>query len=226
MRTAAGITTTHSRRASNRKKRQEKARKGIHSGGGGIGSSSLEEKEYRNAVRIDYLEECKHDNYDEVEHGQDDPEEEYNEEEEFEPSSRRKGKRKRNTAKDKKKSAGANKEDLKRLKPRSLASILLEESARNSERAKSYIEAEALPTKPSYPTREFCPVTGLFGIYKDPKSGVKFANLKALEQIQERLPPWLSRGGSAVYSEAIKSLRNKLCDKSNNTKLMKKSKGA
>jgi len=59
--------------------------------------------------------------------------------------------------------------------------------------------------------RKFCPVTGLEGLYTDPKSGIPYANLKALEQIRERQPPWIlqgSSGGVASYFEAVKSLRN------------------
>ena len=209
MRTAAGITATTQSRRSDRQKRQQrqqKARKGIHAGG--ASGASLEEEEYRNAIRIDHLEECAHNDYDEPEQ-----EDEYNEEDEIEPSRGKRAKRKRPPAKKNKATKDA--ASAKRLKPRSLSSILVEEARRNSNRAKCFVEAEALPGKVAYPVRKFCPVTGLFGIYKDPKSGVHFANLKALEQIQERLPPWLSHGGSASYSETIKSLRSSLSTSQN-----------
>jgi len=96
-----------------------------------------------------------------------------------------------------------------RLRPRTLASILVEESSRNDSVAKGYLDAEAEPpSRGRYPQRKFCPVTGLLGIYTDPKSGLPYANLRALEQIQERVPPWINLGGIASYMEAVKSLRN------------------
>ena len=59
--------------------------------------------------------------------------------------------------------------------------------------------------------RKFCPVTGLFGIYTDPKSGIPYADLTALEQIRERAPPWMNssvaNSGNATYFEAMNSLR-------------------
>jgi len=108
------------------------------------------------------------------------------------------------------------------LKPRSLASVLIEESARVNRDSivPKYLNAEARPSSSTplqqcrYPPRKFCPVTGLEGFYKDQKSGIPYATLKALEQIQERAPPWMdsgstgSGGGSASYYEAVKSLRN------------------
>ena len=62
-----------------------------------------------------------------------------------------------------------------------------------------------------YPKRrKFCPFTGLEDVYMDPKSGIPYASLKALEQIRERQPPWILQGnaGTASYYEAVKSLRN------------------
>ena len=201
MRSAAGISLAIQSRRSDRQKRQQrqqKARKGTYADGS-MGSN-LEEMEYRNAVRIDHLEECVHDDYEEPEQ-----EDEYNEEDEIEPSRGKRAKRKKSVPKKKRSNVDV---AAKRMKPRSLSSILVEEASRNSSRVKHYVEAEALPGNVVYPARKFCPVTGLFGVYKDPKSGVHYANLKALEQIQERLPPWLSHGGSATYSETMKSLRN------------------
>jgi len=100
----------------------------------------------------------------------------------------------------------------KRFKSRSLASILIEESGRSDGIVKEYLEAEARPTqnKVVYPKRKFCPVTGLLGVYTDPKSRISYANLDALEQLRERSPPWLTSlgAGSAAYHDAIKSLRN------------------
>ena len=96
----------------------------------------------------------------------------------------------------------------KRLRPRSLASILIEESSRPDGVVRMYLDAESRPPPSRYPPRKFCPVTGLFGVYTDPKSGIPYANLKALEQIKERAPPWMTLGGSAAYSEAVKSLKD------------------
>jgi hypothetical protein len=97
----------------------------------------------------------------------------------------------------------------KRFKPRSLASILVEEASRQDGVAKAFLEAEAtLAPSQRLPPRKFCPVTGLFGIYTDPKSGIPYANLSALEQIQERTPPWMTLSGTAAYLEAVTSLHN------------------
>ena len=105
----------------------------------------------------------------------------------------------------------------KRFKPRSLASVLIEEASwRKLGKARGYLDAEALPRKGAsgeilYPPRKFCPVTGLEGLYTDPKSGVPYADLTALEQIRERVPPWMGAstgGGTASYYEAVKSLRS------------------
>jgi hypothetical protein len=94
-----------------------------------------------------------------------------------------------------------------RFKPRSLASILVEEASRQDGAATAFLAAEAtLAPSQRLPPRKFCPVTGLFGIYTDPKSGIPYANLKALEQIQERAPPWMTLSGTAAYLEAATSL--------------------
>jgi len=214
MRSAAGISATKLSRRSDRQRRQQKARKGFTEHGR---VTSLEDVEYRAAVRIDHLEESKADEYDSQEEDEDASlaaDQEYDEEEELEERNGRGKKRK----KTKKRKPAMNKKsklkaslvaDQKRLKPRSLASILLEEATvvggGEGTRLRDYVNAEAKPRFETYPARKFCPVTGQFGIYKDPKCGVHYATLKALEQIQERLPPWMSRGGSAAYSEAMKS---------------------
>lgn len=108
----------------------------------------------------------------------------------------------------------------KRFKSRTVASILLEEvnredgvayawledEARNARRRKGHIHdvAAYLPM----PARKFCPVTGMEGIYTEPKTGLPYANLKALEQVRERPPPWMNLGGSLAYHEAVKSIRD------------------
>ena len=107
----------------------------------------------------------------------------------------------------------------KRFKPRSLANILLEEVNRDDGIAYTWLETEARTNNVKrqrsegnnhrqQPARKFCPVTGMEGIYTEPKSGIPFANLKALEQIRERPPPWMTLGGNIAYHEAVKSIRD------------------
>jgi hypothetical protein len=96
----------------------------------------------------------------------------------------------------------------KRFKARSLASVLLEEVNRDDGVGKAWMENEARKKGPQMPARKFCPVTGMEGIYTEPKSGIRYANLQALEQIRERPPPWMTLGGSLAYHEALKSIRD------------------
>jgi YL1 nuclear protein C-terminal domain len=96
----------------------------------------------------------------------------------------------------------------KRFKARSVASILLEEVSREDGIAKEWLQAEARGRQEQVPSRKFCPVTGMEGIYTEPKTGIPFANLQALEQIQERPPPWMTLGGTLAYHEAVKSIRD------------------
>ena len=78
----------------------------------------------------------------------------------------------------------------------------------NGGSARAFIDAEARAEQP-LPRRKFCPVTGLEGIYTDPKSGIPYATQQALEQIRERPPPWMTLPGThAAYWEAVKSLRD------------------
>jgi len=193
----ASIGRPSSARRSDRQKkrtRREKARKSLDQF-----ESSTEQKEYRAAVRIDALEDVVEPADTSLE------EEEYDEDEAEYSGKRRRGATKR--AAKSKASAGA---APKRLKSRNLASILMEDAGKPHGTTKKYLAAEArpLPGQPSYPPRKFCPVTGLFGTYTDPKSGVPYAALSSLEQIRERVPPWMSLSGATAYSEAIKSLRN------------------
>jgi len=195
MRSAAGAAalpkslqvSTTARRSDRRRKqsRREKARKVTN-----LGDASSED--FRAAVWLDALE-----NVDPAGGGADD-DEEYDELEELE------------TKRKKRKSATATKAGVlpKRFKPRSFASILLEEAGREDGTAKAYLDSEPLlPKNQIKPARKFCPVTGLEGIYTEPKSSIPYANLTALEQIRERAPPWMALGGTASYWEAIKSLR-------------------
>jgi len=190
MRNAAGSSLSSARRSSNRQKKQsrrDKSRKSVSEA-----SSSLENREYRMATRIDALEGI-------VELGEE-LEEEYDEFDDETAGSKRKRSKRGNPK---------NHAVSKRLKARSLASILMEDAGRADGVTTEYLQAEAKPKAHGrYPPRKFCPVTGLFGIYTDPKTGIPYANLTALEQIRERAPPWMNYGGSAAYSEAVKSLRN------------------
>jgi len=202
---SAGATTlggpSLARRSDRQKKhsRREKARKALDQL-----ESTTEQQEYRAAARIDALEDVLPDE-DEIIAEQEE-EDEYDEEvdEGVTNTTKRKRVSKRRVAK--KKNAAL----PKRFKPRSLASILMEEAGRpNGGIVPKYLAAEAIrPITPHYPLRKICPVTGLFAKYTDPKSGVPFANLQALEQIQERVPPWTTLSGATAYYEAVKSLRN------------------
>jgi len=190
----AGMPSKDNRR-SDRQKRREKARKSTFSFAKGSSGSDMEE--YRNAVRLEILEGVEIEMIEE--------EEEYDELDEFNAESG--GRKRQRTGASKKKSSGL---ISKRFKPRSLASILIEESSRSDGVSKKNLDAEARPFKYKYPTRKFCPVTGLEGLHNDPKSGIPYANAKALGHIRERSPPWMGSlgGGTASYFEAVKSLRN------------------
>jgi hypothetical protein len=96
----------------------------------------------------------------------------------------------------------------KRFKPRSLANILLEEVNREDGVAHSWLATEARTVKSKIPARKFCPVTGMMGIYTEPKSGIPYSDLKALTQIRERAPPWMQLASSNAYHEATKSIRD------------------
>ena len=110
----------------------------------------------------------------------------------------------------------------KRFKSRTVANILLEEVNRDDGVAYAWLEDEARIARRHsnndrkhgttflqlLPARKFCPVTGMEGIYTEPKSGLPYANLKALEQVRERPPPWMNLGGSLAYHEAVKSIRD------------------
>eukprot|EP00571_Detonula_confervacea_P007307 CAMPEP_0172332366 /NCGR_PEP_ID=MMETSP1058-20130122/62399_1 /TAXON_ID=83371 /ORGANISM="Detonula confervacea, Strain CCMP 353" /LENGTH=266 /DNA_ID=CAMNT_0013049647 /DNA_START=15 /DNA_END=815 /DNA_ORIENTATION=- len=225
-----------SRASDRRRKRRDKARKSSaygDGGGAGGGSSSLEEKDFRVAIHMDMLEGVT-DNAVALDGDDDDEYDEFADLED-DGGGKSKGKAK---SKRKRKSAvggGAGKKTSsvpKYLKARSLASILIEEASRSDSVAKQYVGASARRlgsgntssrkvdsnidaitttfTNP-YPCRKFCPVTGLFGEYTEPKSGIPYASLSALEQIRERSPPWMTLGsaaGTASYWEAVKSLQN------------------
>jgi len=90
----------------------------------------------------------------------------------------------------------------------SLSTALLE--CRDSIAVERYIRADAVEKEPIYPSRHFCPVTALPGIYRDKRSGIRFSGSEALEQLREREPPWMTGaggGGDACYYEACKTLK-------------------
>jgi YL1 nuclear protein C-terminal domain len=172
-------------RRSDRRKRRDKARISAAASG----SMTVDDDEYRSSVWMDALEQVLQ------EEEEEEPEEEYNELDDLQPEKR---KRKR---KPKVKSG----QMPKRFKARSLASILQEEMTRSDGVAFAFVHA-ACSVPETLPRRPFCPVTGLPGLYREPKSGLSYANDQALEQIQERPPPWRSLSGTAAYSDVVKSL--------------------
>jgi len=111
------------------------------------------------------------------------------------------------------------------LRPRSLAALLIEESARIDAGSvlAGYLTAEAMDESRAAVGKKgrggrsemdpICPVTGLLALYRDPKAGgssvhrIGYATLGALEQLRERLPPWCSPPGGGAYHEAVLSLR-------------------
>lgn len=97
----------------------------------------------------------------------------------------------------------------KRFLPRSLGTILVDEANRGDDgAARAFLAAEArVPADQQLPRRKFCPVTGTFGIYTEPKSGIPYSSLRALDQIRERSPQWMTTlSGSAAYYEAVRSI--------------------
>ncbi|KAL7462863.1 hypothetical protein ACHAXS_003235 [Conticribra weissflogii] len=228
------------RKASRRDKARKSSIYGDGDGGGGRVASDRfsEEREYRVAIHMDMLEGVNDNAISIADENEDEEYDEFaeldeNDDEENGGRSKSKRKRKRKPPSSSAGVAGGGGGNAtalpKYLKPRSLASILIEEASRSDSVAKQYVDAAVRPlrkkthtstlseegnssvttiTKP-YPARKFCPVTGLFGEYTDPKSGIPYATLPALEQIRERAPPWMSQsyGGSASYWEAIRSLK-------------------
>lgn len=106
---------------------------------------------------------------------------------------------------------GSSKHDMtelsKRYRPRGLAQILLEEHASqpDSTQLPGYVRAESAPSR--LPNRRLCSVTGLVGRYREPNSGLSFANLAASEQLKDTPPPWLQLSGNAPYFEAIRYIK-------------------
>lgn len=152
------------------------------------------EDELRTALWVDALEEVQP----QQQQQQDDVDEEYDELEEIEGKTKKRKAKRRNKQN--------NKTLPKRLLKRSVGTILLEESTRPDGVAMEYLDSIAHCTSP-LPPRKFCPVTGRLANYVEPKSKIPFANMRALEQIRERPPPWMLLSGSAIYQEAVKSIR-------------------
>lgn len=208
-----GSSLSLARRSDRQKKylKREKARKGLDQL-----ESTTGQKEYRAAAHVDALEDVVIPEEDDDAEGQKDDEEYVDDEDEDEQEggasdSRQKRRRKKGGVKKKQSSIKlkASSKIPKRWRPRSLASILMEEAGRpNGGVTKKYIAAEARPIPPFYPLKKICPVSGLFANYTDPKSGVPYANIKALSHIQERVPPWITAGGATAYAETIKTLSN------------------
>ena len=208
---SSGASSGVAGRASDRRRKQsrrDKARKSSVYGGDGVGGSSLEEREYRVAIHLDMLE-----GVTENASGGGDEDDEYDEFEDLDDEDDKKGKGAKKKRKRKsvvRSSKASYSSSSKYLRSRSLASILIEEANRKDSTAGQYVAAAVRQATAPYPSRKYCPVTGLFGIYTEPKSGIPFANLKALEQIRERAPPWMNSGssGNATYFETVKTLRN------------------
>jgi hypothetical protein len=152
---------------------------------------------YRAAVWLDALEQV-----DPSQEDQDvEQEEEYNELEDLQQPSQAGGKKRGGRRSTRSKTG----QIPKRFKPRSLASILMEETTRQDGIAQAFVLAGLTTTK--LPTRPYCSVTGLPGLYREPKTGLSYANEAALEQIRERPPPWTTLSGNAAYQDVVKSFQ-------------------
>lgn len=201
------------KRRSDRHKKQDRRAKARKGSLFASGDESQADREYRIALWVDALE-----GIDPLASAAAAPEddEEYDELEELEEDTK---KRKRSAGKreSKKQKSNAATAMPKRFLPRSLGSILLEEASRPHDEgdvnaALKFIECEArIPDKAQQlPRRKFCPVTGTLALYTEPKSGIPYSSLRALEHIRERAPPWMmTQGGVATYYEAVKSLEER-----------------
>jgi hypothetical protein len=211
------LLQANNKRRSDRHKKQDrrvKARKGnLYNN---ANNESQSDRDYRTALWVDLLEGIDPGAVAGTEPEDDDA---YDELEEFENDTKKTKKRttnKRASKKDKLKLASV----PKRYLPRSLGSILTEEASRiisdddEINAARCFIESEARIPKneKQLPNRKFCPVTGALAVYTEPKSGIPFSSLRALEQIRERAPTWLlaqNNGGIASYYEAVKSIEER-----------------
>jgi hypothetical protein len=170
--------------------RRSMARKVLH--------NANDTDEYRTAVWVDALEGV------DPSAAAPDDDEEYDELEDLQDEKKRKRPRK---------SKGQQKVGTmpKRFLPRSLGTILVEEANRGEDgAARAFLAAVArVPADQQLPRRKFCPLSGTFGIYTEPKSGIPYSSLRALDQIRERPPPWMTTlSGAAAYYEATKSIED------------------
>jgi len=199
-----GLQQRPLKRRSDRHRKQERrarARKVQRSGENDGGDG----KEYRCAVWVDALE-----GIDPGRQPLEEDDDEYDELEELESAAGGGG---RNGSKRKRGGKGGRKAKAgvlpKRFMPRSLASVLVEEASREDGVARAFLNAEArLPKRQRLPVRKFCPVTGTEAAYVEPKTGIPYSNFRALEQIRERSPPWMTLTGNAAYWEAAKSIQD------------------
>jgi hypothetical protein len=151
-------------------------------------------------------------------HDGDDDDDSYDELEELEEEyqstgkKRRRGKKKKAAVSRQKRKSGSNTGALpRRFQVRSLASILSEEVGHPEGAAKEWLDDEARHPRDAaapFSRKKYCPVTGMLGIYTEPKTGIPYATLPALEQIRERPPPWTTLGGTLAYHEVVRSLRD------------------
>lgn len=207
--------------------RRIKARKGNVYGGSNMNGENQTDRDYRIALWVDMLEGIDP-TANTIAAAEDD--EEYDELEEFEESTKKRKKRSSNTKRESKKSKSKVAAIPQRYLPKSLGSILLEEAYRptigasddldNADEinaARCFIEAEArvVDSGSILPRRKFCPVTGSLALYTEPKSGVPFSTFRALEQIRERAPIWMTMATAnnnnsvASYYEAVKSIEER-----------------
>uniref|UniRef100_A0A7S1BTJ0 Vps72/YL1 C-terminal domain-containing protein n=1 Tax=Corethron hystrix TaxID=216773 RepID=A0A7S1BTJ0_9STRA len=212
--------------AARKKKRSDRARKKVDT------DDSEEGRNYRDACRVDMLEDVvvsgsgggdDDDEYDEF----------FGEKEENEKKTGTGRGSRRGKASSAASNANGSGSDRKYLRPRSLASLLIEESSSRApddtgENVSSvlagYLTAEARVNPTSKHNEKggrtdmdpICPVTGLMAIYRDTKVGgdgvhrIGYATLEALEHMRERLPPWCNPPGGGAYYEAVESLRDDL----------------
>lgn len=95
----------------------------------------------------------------------------------------------------------------RRFLPRSLGMILLEEASRPDSAAHRFLETQAKTKSNARKVGPLCPVTGWKGRYRH--GPLYYYNERALEQLRERLPPWMTLTGStATFAEARSSLLN------------------
>lgn len=202
---------THIRGAARPRKRRSERRARTCKTSATTATSAAESAELQRSIWVDALEEVDAHAQDQgAAAGQDD--DAYNEYEELDGGNdddgdKAKSKKRRASRKAAPKKAAA---AHKRFLPRSLGTILLEEAnTRPDGVAQEFLRVQATNDGTPLPARNFCPVTGLPGLFRDPKSGIWYSSYAALEQIRERPPPWmaLTGGSHATYYEAVKSIQ-------------------